>query len=318
MKIVRPAKDAIRARWLAIIQEIENSDSAYPTYLTLAGAAGHDVQMLIDEGIIRQLESGAISDDTAHVCVAIENGLKASMDLKKRFPGLKVINQDIRGVLHGDSLVKYPERPQDQRICQAHIVNLDLQQTLNALTLGNELVFPVIRWIEKLGNLHLEAPHSVWHLLLTLNATIDWDAAALSRIRTILERNAKEHAAFLANCERTVGTDLLQRVFNDITFDVGHISLPERQRMLLAAVPKLLIERLVRQDWAVVTVLNAEYGGSGGAPMVTYIFRFERDTGVPPMNTLYQDAVCQCLKNPQRVNEDGAFVPLPTLDSNVS
>src|SRR4051812_9831469 len=85
----RPQKSAVRGLWLEVAIHYSNaySDDEYPLFLTLSGAEGRDIRLLIDHGLVEVTETGAIAAATKHRVIAVESSGRAAAELQKSFPG---------------------------------------------------------------------------------------------------------------------------------------------------------------------------------------------------------------------------------------
>lgn len=306
MRADRPAKDAVRSKWIEVLKGLQDQPGPYPSYLTLPGAEGKDIQLLVENGLISLTENGGIATESVNYCVAVENSKIAVFNLQKRYPGLRIIEQDIKSVLRGDSGLVYPDRA-DRPYCQAHVVNLDLQQTLAGEFVADDVSFPVFRWIEKFGSLHLDCPHRSWHLLLTLNATVEWSSDLCGWVTDFLRDNFEKVAAFREGASRVLAPEVFKAIQDGKKTAFGKLQLPVRQRLLLVIIPKAIGYFLCRQGWRITTKLNAEYIGANGAPMVTFIFNLTKPAGYHRHEKFYIETVSQCLLNVERITPDGQF-----------
>jgi hypothetical protein len=308
MRLDRPAKTAIRNKWLEILQAVNAVDSPHPIYLTLPGAEGKDIQLLIDEDLIRLTETGAIDPRSSNYCVAIENSPSAVLALQKRFPGLRILEQNVQSILRGESLLQYPERGEHRVSCQAHIINLDLQATLTGEMSEGDALFPVIRWIEKFAALQSECDHhNEWHLLLTLNATVEWSAEVCQWVSDFVRDNLTNEATFSVSATNLLGEQLTGDITRGETIEFTQLSLADRQTFLLVLVPKTISHFLCSRSWEIETKLNASYMGSNDAPMVTFIFRIAKARRNRRGAQLYSESVSQSLRHVQRVTREGVF-----------
>ena len=87
----RAEKLAIRALWLEEVKSIAEQypDSEVPWYLTLSGAEGRDIKLLIDEGLISLTEVGSIVEKDQHKVVAVENNNESVLQLQKKVRRIK-------------------------------------------------------------------------------------------------------------------------------------------------------------------------------------------------------------------------------------
>lgn len=110
----RPAKRTVRSLWLV---EHALYDALYPNndplLVTLCGEEAREIRMLIEVGLIKLTEVGAIASESQDRVVAIERNPRAVLKLQKQYPGLKIIQQDFRALIGGDSLRRFPQREQE-------------------------------------------------------------------------------------------------------------------------------------------------------------------------------------------------------------
>src|SRR3569832_2316096 len=173
----RPDKQRIRSLWL---KEVMSASCAaetdeVPLYLSLPGALGKDIELLVEAGVVTLADNRAIAAGDEWKVVAVESSSSAVLELKKRFSGLRVLNQNIQGILRSTGPLTWP-RGDHVRYCRAHVVNLDLNASLQAERdeLGH-YVFPTVQLIANLARLHVEPPALDWVLCLTVAAQINWE-----------------------------------------------------------------------------------------------------------------------------------------------
>jgi hypothetical protein len=84
----RPAKAAVRRFWInsAVIAH-QTSDDSVPLYLTLGGAAGTDISLLAQEGVIALTEVNSIAPASQRRVVAIENSPPEKIPWAQDTPG---------------------------------------------------------------------------------------------------------------------------------------------------------------------------------------------------------------------------------------
>ncbi len=151
----RIEKKTIRSLWLAAVKEVakEHPETDVPWYLTLSGAEAHDIQLLIDEGLLALTEVRSIQEKDQHKVVAVENSNEAILNLQKKLPGLKIKRAPFQSLIRGNDVFAWPEGD-DEKYCRAHIVNLDLNDPLKGIACSGDVNFPVLSWIRKLCQLH--------------------------------------------------------------------------------------------------------------------------------------------------------------------
>lgn len=300
----RPAKQAIRNLWIDLVYEQRAFSGAAPLYLTMPGAVGREIDLLIERGLLRQLETGAIDDADAKRVVVVESSPNAMAELKKRFPGISALGDSVHGLLKGSDRTKMPEGIHRTR-CQAKVVNLDFNKPLQAKTHQGVPAWDELELVVKLAMLHRATPES-WFLCLTVNADMPWAQAVQRAAVRFVRENIERRAGFRADCERVLGVDLVTFVENSSDL-VADQDARDRQRFLMAFVPKKIASEATPAGWRLSTLENIHYGGtSGHAPMVTWIFRFDwnQRTGSTP-DQVYGEAVDSSLANCCELSEDG-------------
>ena len=171
----RAEKLTIRSLWLEEVKSIAKQypDSEVPWYLTLSGAEGRDIKLLIDEGLISLTEVGSIDEKDRHKVVAVENNNAAILQLQKKFVGLRIKEAPFQSLIRGDGIFSWPEG-KDEKYCRAHIVNLDLNNPLKGIPDNGSVKFPILAWIRKLCEIHAKSPRNDWTLCLTLHGEVVW------------------------------------------------------------------------------------------------------------------------------------------------
>lgn len=278
MEAGRPEKATVRAIWCDLVAEqIGHDPSLSPVYVTLCGSEGKDIELLIEKGLVHRTEVGAIAPEHVGRVVAIESRLQAILRIKKKFPGLRVIEQPIQNLVAGMDLTHWPSQTYE-KVCRGLIINLDLNGSLRAQEHAGQMVFPVIRWAEKIARVHTQEPRFDWWLCLTLNATIDWTAAVIQAVQAFLSENFALSVEFGHEVRSHLGDEVFQLLNCGQPFDLAGLPADRRQRILMTLVPKRLASDVVAQGWRLETSRNLRYGGDGtAAPMVTWVFRFCRD-----------------------------------------
>ncbi len=193
MAINHQEKYSIRKLWLEEIikAEEEGYDDQYPLYLTLPGSAGIEIGLLIENGILRTTETGAILEDDAHKIVAVESSKKAQVELLKQYPGINVLKMSIKDLMRGESPLKFSNNKNEVTFCKAKIINLDLNEPIKIDESINEIKIPVIEWIKKFCLFHREDGID-WSLLAKKYVFSGGyiKNAVLSAIRCMLSRNS--------------------------------------------------------------------------------------------------------------------------------
>lgn len=305
----RPAKRTVRKLWLEVVDSQRSHSGKEPLYLTMPGAVGREIELLVESGILRQRETGAIVEADAQRVVAVESSPNAMAELKKRFPGLSAVGESIQGLLKGSDLSKMPEGVHRKR-CQAKVVNLDFNKPLGGTTHKGVPVWDELALIAKLGTLHREIAEP-WFLFLTINAGITWAQAVQHAAVRFINENIQQREQFRSHCERVMGDDLLALVV-DKKMIPDAANPRDRQRFLMAFVPKRIAWDASVTGWRLSTLENIHYGNDQGqAAMVTWIFRFdwdERTSSTP--GEVYGEAVDSSLIVCSELTTDGEKITI--------
>jgi hypothetical protein len=305
----RPEKTRVRSLWLEKLRsyraEYPNDD--VPLYLTLSGAEGRDVQLLIREGLIRLTEVGAIATSDQGVAVAIESNANAVWELQRRIPGLKILLQPFDNLIRSSRLTVFPQG-EDVRYCQARVVNLDLNQPVKFEDVDGELIFPPLQWVRKLCILHAER-RLEWCLLLTLHGEALWESAETKAVAAFLEENFSREPTFADAAMHVVGKDLYRRIVEGTLPAAKRLDLAEQQKILMLYVPKRIAQIAHEYGWRAETVHNLRYGGTTDrAPMVTWVIDFRWDGRVSSQpNAIYLDSLKLVLAGAGHIAEDGTL-----------
>lgn len=308
MEEERPAKQAVRELWLNEVKTVaeEHPDSEEPWYLTLPGAEGLDIQLMIDEGLIELTEVGSIAEKDQDRIVAVERSSKAVAALQKRFIGLRIRDVPFQNLVCGEQVFSWPGRD-DEILCRARVVNLDLNDPLKARYDNQEIQFPVLAWIRKLCPIHAKPPRTDWTLCLTVNGEVDWPEEASRYTRDFLNENLGREPVFAESCQGFFGDRLYDLMTDDEPPDFDDLDWVEQQKVLMVIVPKLIARFVHDQGWRVDTEYNLRYGGGGDqAPMVTWIVKFtwDGDAAATP-DTLYRQALREILDGAGMVTDEG-------------
>lgn len=303
---MRPEKIIVRSLWAKEIKKTfaKHPKSEVPLYLTLAGASGLDIQYMIDEGIVKLTEVGAIAEKDRSKVIAVERDSKAVLDLQKKFPGLHIEEVDFKDVLSGEDLFLWPD-PDREKICRALIVNLDLNCSLNDKE--GKPVFPVLEWIKKLSLLHKKTPQNNWTLCLTLNALTNWSNKSYKWAKDFLKGNFERDLVFKSNCKDFFGEQLFDLLSDNQKLLFKDLDKLEQQKLLMVIVPKLIVQYVQNDGWEVTTEYNLCYGAttSGRAPMATWVIKFAYKGASKTPDSLYRTALVNILPGAGTVTQEG-------------
>ncbi|MBN1188220.1 MAG: hypothetical protein JXA46_00555 [Dehalococcoidales bacterium] len=282
----------VRGLWVEEVKSIakKNPDSEVPWYLTLSGAEGRDIQLIIDQGLIQLTEVNSISDVHQGKIVAVERNNQAILQLQKRFIGLRIKEVNFSELIRNDSNFTWPQG-EDIKCCCAHIINLDLNTSLMARQENERIIFPVVEWIKKLCTIRTPK-FKKWVLCLTLHAQIDWSDEISEYMSSFLSENIGREPVFANYCKRLFGEELYSYLSQGVQTDFKQFNRTDQQKLIMVIVPKM-ISRLVHNDgWQVHTQNNLCYGSEGHAPMATWIFEFtwnEKFSATP--DAIYRSAL---------------------------
>jgi hypothetical protein len=305
----RPEKQRVRALWL---QKLRSYRAAYPNddvplYLTLSGAQGRDVQLLISEGLINLTEIGAIATPDQGIAVAIESNANAVWELQRRIPGLKILEQPFESFIRSGRLTVFPQG-EHVRFCQARVVNLDLNEPVKFDDVDGELIFPPLQWVRKLCVLHAER-RLEWCLLLTLHGEALWDSGETKAVAAFLAENFSREPAFAQAAAAVVGEELYGRIVDGTIPAAKRLDIAEQQKLLMLYVPKRIAQIAHEYGWRAETIHNLRYGGTANrAPMVTWIIDFRWDGRVSSQpDAIYLDSLKLILAGAGQIAEDGTL-----------
>lgn len=309
MAAERPEKTTVRTLWVDEVRAANGSTPPedVPLYVTLPGAAGRDIQALVDAGLIRVTETGAIAEEDGLRVVAVEHSPGAVIELQRRFPGLKILEQPLHSLLHSTSPLTWPVG-EHKRFFRGQVINLDLDSPLIAQTDNGQLTFPALALIRKLCTLHAQAPLVAWSLCLTLHGGVAWDRETEQLACRFLKSNFDSDADFSAAARTTLGDALHQSICEDPdSVVVGERQPAERQRLLMVLVPKRIAFDVHRDGWYVETIENIRYGGTHRrAPMVTWVLRFHWDVRASTQpDAVYRDALATTLQRCGHIDTSG-------------
>lgn len=305
----RPEKAIVRSLWLEKVQSYRANypNDTVPLYLTLSGAEGRDIELLITTGVIRRTEVGGIVEEDQQLVVAIESNTTAVLRLQSKYPGLKILERSFQNLVHNTTLIAWPQGA-DIRLCQARVVNLDLNTALQFEQVDGELQFAPLQWIRKLCILHAEQ-RVEWSLLLTLHGEATWDSSETSLVTSFLTENFEREPAFAENAKKMLGDEKFSHIICGTTGAARNLPIPEQQKLLMLYVPKQIARVAHEFGWRVETLRNLRYGGSGShAPMVTWIidFRWDRRLSTRP-DAIYRESLRLLLNGVGFIAEDGTI-----------
>ena len=293
MSEVRIEKKAIRSLWLQEVKRVaeEHPKTDVPWYLTLSGAEARDIQLLIDEGLLSLTEVGSIRESDQNKVVAVEKNNQAILELQKKLPGLKIKQAEFQSLICGDGIFSWP-RGNDEKYCRAHIVNLDLDNSLRGTADNGEVNFPVLSWIKKLCQLHAKPPRCNWTLCLTLHGEVVWPEEVHMWTKSFLAENLRREPDFAGGCKGLLGKELVTQVEGSSPVDFSTLDRVGQQKIIMVMVPKMIARLVHIEGWNVSTERNLRYGREGCAPMVTWIVRFTWSSdGSARPDALYRTAL---------------------------
>lgn len=303
-------KETVRSLWLEHIRAVaqQNPDSNEPWYLTLPGASGRDIQRMIDDGLIGITEANTIAEEDQERIVAVENSNQAIASLQRRFIGLRIVEVPFQNLVAGEGRFAWPGSD-EERICRAHVINLDLNAPLKGKDDHGRIVFPVIAWISKLCQLHGKRPRLDWTLFLTLHGELVLSPPANRFAHQFLLENIDREADFAEGCRRLWGNELWETVTGGGSLEYGSLGLSAQQRLSMSIVPKLIAHHVHLDGWMVETERNLGYGGNGRARMATWIIHFtwDEDAASTPDRT-YREAMKRIFVGFGYVSNDGELV----------
>jgi len=306
MNAGRPQKNTMRELWANEVEAFQEvADEQTPLFLTLSGAEGRDIDVLVGRGIIRRTETGAIDPRDQSKVVAIESSPDAELALLSKFPGLRTYQQAFQDLIRGVGVTSFPER-KIRAVCRARVVNLDLTRPLHGeVGEHGELGFPVLTWIKKLCQIHTEAPRVDWSLCLTLNAEIPWSGDVCGIVSAFLTENFVSEPRFRELTKGAIG----EQAFTEISqagSDFAHLSPEVQQRLLMVFVPKKIAQLVHGEGWLLRTQYNLAYGEEGEAPMVSFVFRLVWDPRYESTpRAVYRDSLLGALETCGTIDREG-------------
>ena len=303
----RKEKAWIRSLWARAAVDYGTRFADDLLYLSLCGGDARDLELLVQRRVIELTETGAIAPTSAHRVAAVECDLTAVGALLRKFLGLKVYDRPFQSLVRGESQIRYPDG-NDAEFCRARIINLDLNAPLQSVE-GDEITFPILVWIEKLGDMHRHRPRKDWCLCLTLHGEIHWKSDTCSMVQDFLAENFRSSEMFANTSEALLGEVLYEWICADVRLNFSTLSRDDQQKILMIFVPKKILQMTQSQGWKISTATNCRYGRRGHAPMVSWIIHFQHDrraTTTP--RALYVEDLDEILAGAGRVNSRGEVV----------
>jgi hypothetical protein len=282
-----------------------------PLLLAMPGFEAGDIQALIDRGLVELAENDAIAEADAMRIAAIESDLAAVASLKDRFPGMRVIPGTVANALRSEAGATYPVG-NDKQVLRADIVNLDLIKPLAARFTGQQLEFPILKHVQKLAQLHADAPRVEWTLCLTVHGEVNWDPPARDAVCRFLSENCTREPAFAEAMRALLGDQASDAIVGRRPDDLPLEDVVMQQLMLMVCVPKRILSDVHAQGWALRCRHNIRYGGiEQRAPMVSWIIDFVEDPrGSTEPDALYRECLRGVLDNTARIDGEGQLLPL--------
>lgn len=277
----RPEKGCMRELWMETVVEVDAhyAGDGPPLYLTLPGARGFEIDLLIARGVLETTETGAIAPEHQQKVIAIESRREAIAALAARYPGLKLLRESVQNVLKTSTPLQWPAG-EALDACRARVINLDLNTSFDCVVSDGHLDFPLVRLVDKLAIIQAaQTPRpSVWHLMLTLDSRIQWTRAESRLIKEYLRANFDSEPAFAASARDALGDDLYEEILRDRGMMAAGLESAAQQALLMTLVPKALARVCANAGWRLETLRNLRYGdGAQRAAMVSWLFRANWD-----------------------------------------
>lgn len=302
----RPAKRTVRRLWLDEVNQYTANEG--PLYLTLPGAEGKDIELLIEAGIVSTTDTGAISAADIGKIVAVESNSEAVLSLQRKYPGLRIHDSPLENVMNGAGPFAWPPR-NVQEDMRARVINIDLDKSLKAEFNGN-VSFPLIRIIKKISQLHRERPNGdppqPWSLCITINSTTNWPDAAINFFFRFLAENCESHPAFREGAIAALGNALVDRIMTDhTTLTLRALERDQQERLLCIFLPKLILSELNDHHWDAQRCYSLGYGGNGDqAAMTTVTLRLDVSNVAVPSQR-YASNILRIFPGLGRIDDDG-------------
>lgn len=305
MEAVRDEKKTMRDLWMDTLEGYHRNFPDGLLYVTLPGAEGREFDLLTEKQIIVRTEIGGIAAESMGRIAAVENSPMAVANLQANFPGLKIYQTNFKSLIRGDGLLAYPNG-EERDCCRARVINLDLNEILAHQFTEGSLTFPILNWIQKLGELHAAAPRVDWCLYLTLHGEVRWNTEASTLVRNFLRENFGRANTFAEHARIVLGDNLYNAIANGQAIEMSELTREEQQKMLMAFVPKKIADMVRTQHWRIETDYNIRYGQPHHAPMVSWIMHFRHDNraaGTPDM--VYVESVNRVLASAAQIDAQG-------------
>ncbi len=284
-------------------------DESVPLYLTLPGAEARDITGLIEAGILDSTAMRQVQDRPPYTVVAVEYDGDAVLALQRKYPGLKILQQNLESLLRGPGDYSWPAA-RDRTYYRAQVVNLDLNGALTVTAEGGQLRYRELALIRKLARLHSDTPAVDWSLLLTLNATLEWPKTISRRVARFLQENFQRVETFAEYAHRLLGEKAVALVATGKP-DFATLDPETKQRLILTLVPKIVMRDVYGSGWRIEVGWSYSYGGGHRARMATWCLRFRWDPAADdqPDNT-YRSGLEGSLRNCGEIAANGEFVAL--------
>jgi hypothetical protein len=263
--------------------------------------------MLIDAGLVRLTETSSIDEADVYKVVAVEASTRAVAALQRKFVGLRIKEVDFRSLIRHEGHFNWPEGD-DQQLCRARIVNLDLNAPLTGAVTETGVVFPILAWIDKLCWIHSRPPALDWTLLLTLHAAIHWPTEVRQYATNFMRDNTEHDIAFRDQCATFLGAELFAEVTSNAPPDYAAMVPTDQQRVLMVLVPKLIALHVHGKGWRVSTPHNISYGGGNYARMASWVIRLTIDPAAAAQpDATYREALRGILAGVKAILDDGSI-----------
>lgn len=303
----RTAKKKVRDLWLEEVNKYRDTDGAL--YLTLPGAEGLDIELLIRAGVVSVTETGAIVGEDQQKIIAIESNMEAIVKLQRKFPGLKIRESSLENVLNGIGLFAWPTNDIKKDLC-ARVINIDSDRSLKT-KVQQGVSFPLANVVKKISLLHKEPPDGVvapqtWTLCLTVNSTINWPDQAVKYFLEFLGENCRVHVDFCAHAASLFGDEFVERLkFSPNEIVLQDLDQAHQRQLLCVFIPKLLISEINDHRWTVESCKALNYGGTDGqAPMTTIIMALRISQNNSPARR-YEENLRKIVPGIGEINNDG-------------
>lgn len=306
----RAAKRTVRMLWVDEVKKYPSNNA--PMYLTLPGADGKDIELLIEEGIIARTDTGAIAENDRRKVIAVESNSEAVLSLQRKFVGLKIHDAPIQSIMGGAGPYTWPNSDVADDF-RAKVINIDLDKALKAEHNG-AVTFPIINIIQKISQLHCHrsgrnTPED-WSLCLTVNSTITWPTEAVTYFFSFLGENCTHHANFNAAARATFGDELIERLINDpLQMSFDDLSPNQKRALLCVFLPKLIMAKINDHGWSTANCRALCYGEPGEAPMTTITLSFSASNHATP-GQRYEANICKIFEGLGYINGEGRLVEL--------